>query len=392
MEKNKSIFWSIVVLFFFSFSSAVAKDQNREIYLLGKQGYIDYNQLKKVFRGLRLRLNFVNLLITITNTGNRNYKFHQKSIKTRVDSFYYMVDNSIERMRYPLLYRKHRVFLPRELVEAILIYLLDYNIDYRFTHNKLIFRPIEQLAVPEKINLKYVIIDAGHGGKDPGTIAINGMYEKNINLVVAKKLKKYLRKRFPNLIVKLTRKDDTFISLEERSQFANRYLSSKRGHTIYISLHCNNALRKGIHGYEIYYLYQNSTIELARKHSIVNHNLIKTSSRRPISSKLAWIQSDMMSSAVQRNSIRLAEAIDENMEKYVGKHIRSRGTKKARFNVLRKSLMPAVLVEMGYTDHELEIKKLLDNKIQNKIVRGIAEGIKKYVHTKDTRSYKIFKK
>ncbi|MCB1191377.1 MAG: N-acetylmuramoyl-L-alanine amidase [Leptospiraceae bacterium] len=383
MEKNKISFWSVTIIFFFCFSTVLAKDKKNEISLIGKEGYIDFVQLKAAFGDLRFHLNFVTLIGTITNKKKKISKTDRfTEIKTRIDSFYFSVNDSIERMSSPILYKKNKVLLPPELVEAIFIYLLDYNIDYQFTRNKLVFKPVEAITPAEEINLKYVIIDAGHGGKDPGTIAINGTFEKTINLQVAIMLKKYLKKKFPGLVIKLTRKDDTFISLEERSEFANRYVSAKRGHTIYISLHCNNGLRKGIHGYEIYYLYQNATIEIARQHSIVNQNLIES---KPISSKLKWIQSDMMSSAVQRNSIRLAEAIDENMKDNVGNKIVSRGIKKARFNVLRNSLMPAVLVEMGYTDHEQDIKNLENKKVQKKIIKGIAEGIKKYVYAKDPK-------
>ncbi len=171
-----------------------------------------------------------------------------------------------------------------------------------------------------------VVIDPGHGGKDPGTIGIGGVQEKNIILPVALEVTRILEGQGIKVI--MTRDSDYFVSLEGRTQMANR-----AGADLFISIHANaiNLSRPEINGLEVYYF----------------------------------------------ESRRLAEALHRNILR--GVNVGDRGVRKARFYVLRNSKMPSALVELGYLTGNVDSEKLQDPSYRSQMAQAIAAGIIEYI-------------
>ncbi|MBP7284146.1 MAG: N-acetylmuramoyl-L-alanine amidase [Leptospiraceae bacterium] len=369
MEKNKINFWAIGLLLLFSGIVSL----NGETIPLEK-GYARFADLKKRLPGLQYKLDPVILVGEIRFKASAEFKF-------RVDSTYYIHRSNIESLTKPILYLGKDLYLPKDMVEAIFIYLIDSEVSYRFTEDSLILNLYQRLVVnPEDIELKNLIIDAGHGGKDPGATAVNGEYEKTYTLKIAKMVKKYIKKKFPKLKIKFTRKKDEYVPLEDRAKIANKKLRMSRD-TIFISLHCNSTPtpEKSPRGYEVYYLAQSAPIEVTRESSIISSQLIDIR-RDP---KVQYIQSGMLSSVIQRRSILLAKAIDLKLKESLDSKLSSRGVKKNNYQVLRGSMMPAVLIELGFISHPEDVKMLEEKSVQLKLAEGIAEGIKNYVMAKN---------
>ena len=337
------------------------------------KGYVRFTDLKRVFPELKLSID-----TTILKFG-LSYK-NSSELQFILDSKFFSLRELIEPLEKPAIYIKKELYLPKEIVEAIFIYLLDREINYKFTDDSLVIDIEDKIPIlPEEIKLESIVIDPGHGGKDPGATAVNGEYEKNYTIKIAKILKKYLKKKFPNLKIKLTRKKDEYVSLEERAKVANQRLIKNRS-TIFVSIHCNSTQtpENSPTGFEVYYLAQTNSIETVRESAIISKRLVDTR-RDP---KVLTIQSGMMSSVIQRRSILLARSIDSKMRENLSTNLPSRGVKRNNYHVLRGTMMPAVLVELGFVTHPQDVKMLEEKAIQLKIAKGIAEGIKAYANAK----------
>ncbi|MDF3819202.1 N-acetylmuramoyl-L-alanine amidase [Leptospira sp. 96542] len=302
----------------------------------------------------------------------------QGQMNFRVGSSFYTLDGKIHKIPKPVLIRDEHVYIPLDMVEAIFINLIAYDIKYKFKEDELLLLVPKEPLPKRSVNVKAIVIDAGHGGKDPGTSDGAGNQEKHISLAVSKYLYLYLRKYYPEIRVQMTRKADQFIELEERSRDANRVLGDTRD-VIFLSLHCNASLSDKATGFEVYYLSQSPSTELARETALIENKFIGKHKLKDVE----HIQSQMLSSVTQRRSKKLAEYVAKEYEKGLSPSIPSRGVKKADFSVLRGSLMPAVLVEMGYLTNPQESKILRDKNFQKKIARSIIKGIHEYASFKD---------
>ncbi len=263
-------------------------------------------------------------------------------------------------------------YLPVELVEAVF--------PSRFLKKISSLKPVVLKAEPksEKIepgDYKVVVIDPGHGGKDPGALGPRGLKEKDVVLAIAKKLKKELESR--GFVVYLTRDSDYYIPLEKRSEFANR---KKAG--IFISIHANASFKKKTKGVEVYYLSLEATDSEARAVAAMENGLIDFGEgRRQIKIEeegyLPLILGDMAQTEYVEESIVLAERVLKSLSRTT--RARARFIKGARFVVLEHAMMPAVLVETGYITNPVEAQKLADEEYQWKVARGIADGVVKFV-------------
>ncbi len=236
--------------------------------------------------------------------------------------------------------------------------------------------------VPPKDRISFIIIDAGHGGKDPGAIGKGSAKEKEITLSLAVKLEKYFREHLKGVRIILTRKRDSFIELARRTDIANSYLKENEN-GLFISIHVNASLSPRISGFETYFLSQNASNEDARATAALENNVIvlEDARRKKSYDDVEHIEAFMYTAQVQKESSLLAEAIQSGMNAGISE-FKSRSVKKADFFVLRGSLMPAVLVEVGYITHEKEAAMLRKDGYQDKIARGIGAGtiafLKKY--------------
>jgi N-acetylmuramoyl-L-alanine amidase len=208
-----------------------------------------------------------------------------------------------------------------------------------------------------------VVIDPGHGGKDPGAVA-GDLYEKDIVLKLAKKIKK-LSKEYKLMEIKLTRSNDTFLALEERAAIANTMNGN-----LFISLHANAFSDKNVGGVEIYHL-DNTRDDYTDRLAMVEN---KISDSRSL---LNTILVGMEMSHFVKDSLMFATDLGPRLRKELKPFgVRVRGYKKgALFYVLVGARMPSLLVEIGYLTNDKEKKLLTDDKYLDTIARSILDSI-----------------
>jgi len=224
-------------------------------------------------------------------------------------------------------------------------------------------------AVP---GIRKIVLDPGHGGKDPGAIGIGGSSEKDIVLSIAKKLAVKLKNEM-GIEVVLTRKDDRFVPLENRTAIANAEDAD-----LFISLHMNASPNPDAKGIETYYL-DNTTDEAALRLAARENG----TSRKNVSD-LQFILSDMTQNMKLEDSITLAHRLQGSsvaaMSKVIS-DVRDLGVKKALFYVLVGARMPSVLVEMFFITHRGEGRAMSQEAAQDAMVEALVQGIHKYTES-----------
>ncbi len=231
-------------------------------------------------------------------------------------------------------------------------------------------------ATQKKGKLK-VLIDPGHGGKDPGATRKNSLREKDLNLRVAKQVYDILKKE-KNVEVKMTRSDDTFISLGERARMSGKYEAD-----VFVSIHTNAAKRSTASGFEVYFRSDKASDAEAAQTAALENEALQYEGKT--SSGLSFADLLLQSLATNENinqSSKLAGHIRLLASKEAGKTgikvFNNSAIKQANFYVLRGVSCPAVLVEMGYISNVSD-RKYLNNKIsQALIAKNIAKGILNY--------------
>ncbi len=237
-------------------------------------------------------------------------------------------------------------------------------------YRKVILKLIEPEG-PVSLRPCRIIIDPGHGGKDPGAIGTAGTYEKDIVLDIAKRVKTILEES--QYDVKMTRSDDTFISLEQRTEIASQFVAD-----IFISIHANASTTGRASGLEVYAPRPLERQEQKDPQRIRNHDLLfsKLAMQRHNKS-VENIVTDMLYSFKSSESLALARAISEGIEQET--RARNRGVYKAGFCVLRNTLMPAVLIEVGFLSNSREERQLNSNQYRQKIAEGISRSLREYI-------------
>jgi N-acetylmuramoyl-L-alanine amidase len=231
-------------------------------------------------------------------------------------------------------------------------------------------------AEKAKWNFDVLIIDAGHGGKDPGAIGVSKVREKDVNLKVALELERLIKEKIPTVKVVLTRDDDTFIELFRRGKIAN-----ENNGKLFISIHANSIGKKSsqTRGFDVYLLRPGRTdkaIEIAEiENSVIEYE--DNSERYQKLTDENFILVSMAHSAYMRYSERFAGILNQNWSKYV-KAIPSRGVKQAGFYVLVGASMPSVLVETGFLSNKKDEAYLNSKKGQKEIANTIYKSIVDY--------------
>ena len=232
-----------------------------------------------------------------------------------------------------------------------------------------------------KASLDVIVLDPGHGGKDPGTIGVNGTREKDVALGVALKLGKLIEQNLPEVKVVYTRKTDVFIELNERAKIANR-----ENGKLFISIHCNSTDRKpsSANGFEIYIIRPDrtgrairsaeSSLSVAeRENKVIEYEEGYEARYAEVTNEETFILLTMRQSAFVRHSEDFAEKASEAMAKLL--KVQNRGVRQDGFYVLVYAAMPNVLVETGYLSNRSEERFLRSNEGQNKIAEALFEGI-----------------
>ena len=228
----------------------------------------------------------------------------------------------------------------------------------------------------DRWKLDVIVIDPGHGGKDPGTVGVRKAKEKNITLGIALKLGALIERNLKGVKVVYTRKKDEFIELYRRGQIAN-----EAGGKLFISIHCNAMPKKPhpLKGFEIYLLRPGRTqdaIAIAERENAVVQLEEGYQKRYQELTEENFILLTMAQSAYARYSEQFAGLLQQEMENRL--ESQNRGIKQAGFYVLVGASMPNVLVETGYLSNRSEEKFLKSAAGQRKVARGIFHAIRKY--------------
>lgn len=221
--------------------------------------------------------------------------------------------------------------------------------------------------------LKTIVIDPGHGGEDTGAIGPSGIKEKDINLAIAKKLEKLLSRKTGARII-LTRADDTFIPLEQRTAIANKNRAD-----LFISIHANAAYKKGASGIETYFLNFEATDEDAKRAADFENAVVSAANKNQDNKNaddLKTILMDMAQTEFLNESGSLAEIMQENLCRTL--KVENRGIKQAPFIVLAGAAMPAVLLEVGFISNKKDEKKLASKQTQEAIATAIYKSIARF--------------
>lgn len=239
-------------------------------------------------------------------------------------------------------------------------------------------------SAENEVCLKTVVLDAGHGGYDPGAVSFNGKYqEKNFVLDITKRLKKLINKKYPDVNVVLTRSDDTFIPLDERGNISN-----KAGADLFISIHVNASSSPKPSGFSTHVLGQSSNknkdlykenLELVKRENSI---ITLDGEHKPVKKEFdpkepgANIFMAMMQSAILEQSIDFAQIINKNLTG--GPFKVNRGVSQDPFRVLWKTTCPAVLVELGFITNANDLAKLSTESGRQELAERLLKAFGEY--------------
>ena len=225
-----------------------------------------------------------------------------------------------------------------------------------------------------------VVIDAGHGGKDPGALSANGkVREKDITLKVALMVGEAIEKKYPEVRVLYTRKTDVFVGLNDRARMAN-----KADADLFISIHVNAAQNRSAKGAETYTLgveeaRTERNLEIAKRENgviLLEDNHEKTYANFNPNSPESYIIFEYMQSEFVKESIHIAQYVQENFANDANRL--DRGVRQAGFLVLNATSMPSILVELGYISNAEEAKYLASVTAQQHLSTCISKAFDKY--------------
>jgi N-acetylmuramoyl-L-alanine amidase len=224
----------------------------------------------------------------------------------------------------------------------------------------------------EKWKIDLVIIDPGHGGKDPGTIGKSGTFEKTLTLAIAKEIKTELE-RLLQIKVIMTRDSDVFVPLQERTQFANQ----NRG-KLFISVHVDANPDAGLRGHTVYFMGPAKTDEARRVAQFENSVIQYEDSRNSYDS-----MSDaavILAANAQNSFVKESQDFADMVEKQLSGTVKSKsiGVRQAGFYVLYGSSMPNVLIETGFASNKVDEKRLKDKQQQRLIAKAVAQSVKEF--------------
>jgi N-acetylmuramoyl-L-alanine amidase len=233
--------------------------------------------------------------------------------------------------------------------------------------------PVMKPAPRQKLKpgkIRRIVVDPGHGGKDPGAVGHNGIQEKDVvlsmGLMLARKLKDEV-----GIDVVMTRSTDVFIELQERTAIANQV-----GADLFVSIHANASLNRSASGMETYYLNLAKTEKAAQLAARENGTSLE---------KVSLLQAvlfDLMANYKLNDSARLADEVQKSLYRKIDKEFggtKNLGVKQGPFYVLVGATMPSILVETAFVSNETEAKRLKNGDYQAATASGVLDGIKGYI-------------
>ena len=333
----------------------------------------------------------VNDFIEITNSkkfiNNKTQKavfyVDNKKIKISNQITFIEIEDNLFQLSSEVVNENGVYYLPTESFFGIIQNLSDSssikytNNEIRFTSNfadkKIVKKNVDLRSEKEKWEFKTIVIDAGHGGKDPGAVGYRGTKEKDIALDVAKRLEKKLSKNM-NVKIIMTRDEDVFLRLSERTKIAN-----ESNGNLFISIHTNAAEDRRASGFETFLIGPNkneAAVRVAARENAVLE-LEGTTGKKLTNEDL--IQATIAQSAFASKSEQFASMVQKEIKKRV--QSRDRGVKQAGFYVLMGASMPNVLVELGFISNPSEEKKLRSPQYRDQLATAIYRAVEQYQKT-----------
>ena len=227
--------------------------------------------------------------------------------------------------------------------------------------------------------LRLIVLDAGHGGHDPGATGPSGLTEKEVVLDVTKRVNRMVEEDL-GIKVALTRSTDVFVPLRDRTNFANKQRAD-----LFVSIHANAHPRAVSEGVETYFLSSEASDTDARQVAAVENGVIQLESpaSRAKGGLLKSILWDLAQSEFQQESSFMAETVQDSMTRSLS--LVNRGVKQAGFYVLGGAAMPAILIEIGFLTNPKEEKKLSTPAYRESVARAIYAGLSEYKRRYDQR-------
>ena len=336
------------------------------------------------------RLFSINDFIKITNSKNFiNDKTEKiifyvgdRKIKITNQIAFIMIDDSLFQLSSKVVKQNNSYYVPIESFFKI-INNLSKSLSITLNTNQinisnLVESPqkivkVDLKSEKKKWEFKTIVIDAGHGGKDPGAVGYRGTKEKDIALDVAKRLEKKLSKNM-NVKIVMTRDEDIFLRLSERTKIANENNGS-----LFISIHTNAAEDRRASGFETFLIGQNKNKAAVRVAARENAVLELEGSTGKQLTDEDLIKATIAQSAFASKSEQFASLVQKEIKKRV--QSKDRGVKQAGFYVLMGASMPNVLVELGFISNPTEEKKLRSPQYRDQLATAIYRAVEQYQKT-----------
>ena len=347
--------------------------------LVGEINTIKNKQLFSIndFINITDSKNFIN-----SKTEKIIFYIDGKKIKITNQIAFIIIDDNLYQLSSNVVKQNNNYYVPTESFLNI-INNLSTSISLTFKTNQinlsnLIELPKKTVKVDlksekEKWEFKTIVIDAGHGGKDPGAVGYRGTKEKDIALDVAKRLEKKLTKNMDIKVV-MTRDEDVFLRLSERTKIANENNGS-----LFISIHTNAAEDRRASGFETFLIGLNKNEYAAKVAARENAVLeLEGKSGQELTGE-DLIQATIAQAAFASSSETFADMVQKEIKKRV--QSRDRGVKQAGFVVLARASMPNVLVELGFISNPAEEKKLRSPQYRDQLATAIYRAVKQYEKT-----------
>ena len=360
---KKSFIFILLVIFSFTYAdvtveykSSLAPEIIKTIDINGTE-YFNVYELNKTFKA-----NISDDLLD----QRLNVNIYGEQLIFLLDSSFLQHGSDYFNMTHEIIQQDGKYLLPILFLTDIMPQIFSNIISWE--NNKLIAKtPIDN-------SIKRIVLDPGHGGKDPGAVGYSKKhFEKEVVLELALKLKKKLEQQL-DVVVLLSRDKDEFVSLQQRTKFANDNHAD-----LFISLHCNAHRSSKVDGIEIYYLSTAKTDEARAVEAMENQVVYEYEGGLEAVKKyddLAFILADMAQSEHLEESYNLGANLQTALVSATGAH--DRGVKQANFYVLRGAFMPSVLLEFGFLSNKEEEKKLVNSSYQEKLIDSVFIGIRDF--------------
>lgn len=250
------------------------------------------------------------------------------------------------------------------------------NISFKFLLVAITLLSSSAIVPQHEYKLRTIVIDAGHGGKDPGTRGKTAK-EKDVALKIALKFGELVEKNIPDVKVVYTRKDDRYLPLDERAAIANKNKAD-----LFVCIHANAIVNAVAYGTETYVMglhKDEGNMDVAKRENSVitlDENYNERYEGFDPKSPESYILFSLTQSAYQASSLLFAQKIENQFKSRVGRH--SRGVKQAGFWVLWRTSMPSVLIETGFLSNDKEEGYLKSEEGQDLIASGIYRAFKEY--------------